>query len=236
MKLEPMPRRETGPLAQIAGKASPGVARIEAMREPHAAFWDEWNQAALQEDGPLWIALGDSSTQGIGAPDPNDSWVPIILQRLRSETREPWRVINFSITGGQFSDVLEHELPRVDQLITAGHVPALSTIIIGANNTMSIKSWPKANDELEQIMWALPEPSVVARVGVSSPASPLMARRFTNTIERISQEREFENFWPWDWPSRDGMAEDKFHPNPQGYRYMADLIWEPISATVGLLF
>lgn len=229
-----MPRRETGALSQIARQASAGVARIEAMREPHAAFWDEWNRAALKYDGPLWIAVGDSSSQGIGVPDPLDSWVPITLERLRNESGEPWRVVNLSITGGQYSDVIEHQLPRIGQLEAAGHTPALCTMIAGANNLMSPSSWRGANSELEHILNELPDPSVVARVGISSPLNSIMARRFTSTIERVSHERGFQNFWPWDWPSRDGMAEDKFHPNALGYGYMTDLIWPPIKTALNL--
>ena len=227
---EPMPRRDAGAFTQLAGRASNEVAKIDATRESHAQFWDAWNVAALKETGPLWVALGDSSTQGIGASDPEDSWVPNVLDRLRHHTGEPWRVINLSITGGQFSDVVAHQLPRIDQLSAAGHEPALATAIIGANNLLSPRTWRGANAELREILHRLPSRSVVARVGISSPMNSIMARRFTHTIEKISAERGFENFWPWDWPSRDGMAEDKFHPNPTGYEYMADLIWDPLLA------
>lgn len=229
-----MPRRETGALTQAAQRVSAGVGRIEAMREPHAAFWDAWNLRAAATDGPLWVAVGDSSTQGIGAPDPLDGWVPLVLALLREATGDPWRVINLSITGGQFTDIIEHELPRLRELEAAGHHPELCTMIAGANNMMAPATWKGSNDLLEQILYALPTRSVVARVGVSSPFNSIMARRFTGTIERIGAERDFELFWPWDWPSLDGMAEDKFHPSPKGYGYMRDIIWERVQAALDL--
>ena len=229
-----MPRRETGALTQAAQRFSESVARVEAMREPHAAFWDEWNREAALADGPLWVALGDSSTQGIGAPDPLQSWVPLLLDRLRTKTRNPWRVINLSITGGQFGDIIDHELPRLEALDVDGHRTALCTMIAGANNLMAPATWAGANSELVTILEALPRRSVVARVGVSSPMNSMMARRFTNTIERVGAEREFELFWPWAWPSRDGMAEDKFHPSPRGYGYMVDIIWDRVQAALNL--
>lgn len=229
-----MPRRETGALAQAARKVSESVARVEAMREPHAVFWDEWNQAAVGGDGPLWIALGDSSSQGIGASDPLDSWVPRVLNLLRDKTGDPWRVINLSITGGQYSDIAKHQLPRIDDLHALGDVPTLATMIAGSNNLMAPATWGGANDLLEEILYALPRRSVVARVGVSSPMNSLMARRFTSTIERVGDERDFELFWPWDWPSRDGMAEDKFHPNEKGYGYMTNIIWPSVQAALDL--
>ncbi len=231
MDFAPMPRRDTGALTQAARRVSPSVARVEAMREPHAAFWDESNRAAAEETGPLWVAIGDSSTQGIGAPDPLDSWVPIVRDLLREATGENWRVINLAITGGQFSDIIEHELPRLRQLERAGTVE-LCTMIAGANNLMAPATWRSASNELEHILHALPDRSVVARVGISSPFNSVMARRFTGTIERVGNERDFELFWPWDWPSRDGMAEDLFHPSPKGYGYMVDIIWPKIQAAL----
>lgn len=213
---------------------APGVARVDDMREPHAAFWDDWNAKAVQESGPLWLALGDSSTQGIGAPDPMDGWVPRVLELLRETTGEPWRVINLAITGGQFSDIVEHELPRIDLLEDAGQLPRLATLIAGANNLMAPASWRGANGELKTILSRLPERSVVARVGISSPFNSYMARRFTRTIEKVGSERNFELFWPWDWPARDGMAEDKFHPSPIGYDYMTNIIWPRVQASLSL--
>ena len=204
------------------------------MREPHADFWDEWNRTAAAETGPLWVAVGDSSTQGIGTPDPMDSWVPRVLDLLRERTGNPWRVINLSITGGQFSDIVKHELPRLAELRAVGAEPDLCTMIAGANNIMAPATWLNARSELETILRALPDRSVVARVGVSSPLNTVMARRFTGTIERIGTRRDFELFWPWDWPSLDGMAEDKFHPNKTGYSYMTDIIWPKIQAAIAI--
>lgn len=219
-------------MTQAAQSVSAAVGRVEAMREPHAAFWDNWNAQAATESGPLWLALGDSSTQGIGADDPLDGWVPRVLDRLRESTGEPWRVINLAITGGQFSDIVKYQLPRIDQLEKSGQTPSLATLIGGANNLMAPGSWRGAKQQLEQILYRLPERSVVARVGISSPFNSYMARRFTRTIEKVGEERNFELFWPWDWPSRDGMAEDKFHPSPIGYGYMTDIIWPRVQASL----
>ena len=121
-----MPRRRPGTLTRTMSAVWPAVRAIESQREPHAAFWDDWNSAAAREDGPLWIALGDSSTQGIGAPDPSDGWVPRLLARLRAHTGEPWRVINLSITGAQLADVRDIQLPRIEELTSNGHRPGLT--------------------------------------------------------------------------------------------------------------
>jgi len=226
MNFAPMPRRKPGVLSSVLSQVSDGVAGIEAQREPHAQFWDEWNERAAAETGPLWVVLGDSSSQGIGAADPVEGWVPLLLERLREETGEPWRVINLAITGAQFGDIVNDQLPRVQTLRGSGQSPELMTLLAGANNLMAPNSWLGAFDELDRILDSLPEGrSVVARVGVSNPMNSLMARKFNARIEAAAAVQDFQLFWPWDWPSRDGLGADKWHPNEKGYGYMADLIW-----------
>lgn len=221
-----MPRRPPGVLSNVLSKVSDGVTSIEAQREPHAQFWDEWNAEAAAADGPLWVVLGDSSSQGIGARNPLEGWVPLVLERLRSKTSEPWRVINLAITGGQFDDITEFELPRVDQLREQGQEPQIMSLLAGANNLMAPNSWAKSFDHLDRILATLPAGrSVVARVGVSTPMNSVMARKYNQRIEAAARDSDFKLFWPWAWPSRDGMAADKWHPSPKGYGYMLELIW-----------
>ncbi len=56
----------------------------------------------------------------------------------------------------------------------------------------------------------------------------------TRIIEDHARHRPFHLFWPWAWPSRDGLAADRWHPGPKGYGYMVDLILEPIGHALRL--
>ena len=227
-----MPRRNTGVLTRVMSQLSDSVTEIEAQREPHAVFWDEWNQRAVNEDGPLWIALGDSSSQGIGAKDPLDGWIPQVLERMSSTTGDPWRVVNLAVTGAQFSDIVAHQLPRIRELASAGQTPKLMTFLAGANNLMAPNTWLGARGDLQNILDALAPRSVVARVGVHHAANTIMARRLNKVIEAAASEKDFELFWPWKWPSLDGMGADKWHPGEKGYGYMTDIIFERIIASL----
>lgn len=227
-----MHRRSTGALTRVMSIASPAVAAIEAQRDPHADFWDAWNARSVREDGPLWVALGDSSSQGIGSEDPLDSWIPQVLERLRSATGDPWRVVNLAITGAQFGDIVEHQLPRIGELRAAGNEPTLMSHLAGANNLMAPHTWPSAKDDLRTILDTLGARSVVARVGIDSAGNSAMARTFNRSITAAAVDKRFELFWPWSWPSRDGMAGDKFHPSPKGYGYMADIIFPRVLASI----
>ncbi len=229
-----MHRRSTGTLTRLLSVVSPGVARIDAQREPHADFWDDWNQRAVASTGPLWIALGDSTSQGIGSPDPLQGWVPQVLERLRDDTGDSWRVVNLGITGAQFDDIVEYELPRVEHLRAAGQEPSLMTLLAGSNNLVAPNTWPNALSELETILDALAPRSVIGRVGVDHAGNSVMARSFTRAIEKAAKDGQHELFWPWSWPSRDGIGDDNYHPGAKGYGYMADIIYPCVRAALGL--
>ena len=82
------PRR--GRFVTWAGRVYPGVARVQGDVEPFAAAWARANAAALADRGdrPLWVALGDSLTQGIGAGAYDRGWVGQLRDRLTADGRE----------------------------------------------------------------------------------------------------------------------------------------------------
>ena len=87
---------------------------VTAMREDCAAFaryWQRHNDRVLTLDGPLWVALGDSTAQGLGAASPDDGYVGQVLSELRQLTARPWRVLNLSVSGALTRDVLGAQLP-----------------------------------------------------------------------------------------------------------------------------
>ena len=99
---------------------------VTAMREDCAAFaryWQAHNDQVLAMDGPLWVVLGDSTAQGLGAPSPDRGYVGQVLTELRERTHLPWRVLNLSVSGALTRDVISAQLPRLPahaDLVTCG--------------------------------------------------------------------------------------------------------------------
>src|SRR6266567_1768826 len=113
---------------------------VTAMREDCAAFarhWQAHNDRVLAEigsgrsspskpallDGPLWVVLGDSTAQGLGALSPDGGYVGQVLAELRGHTGLPWRVLNLSVSGSLTRDVLAAQLPLMPanaDLVTCG--------------------------------------------------------------------------------------------------------------------
>ena len=210
-----------------------GVAFVDVQARTFADFWTRQNEKALAADGPLWVVLGDSTAQGLGASSPLHGYVGQVLNALR-RTGSPWRVLNLSRSGAQTKHVLEDQLPLVD-----GLTPALVTCGIGSNDILATPP-ARFRDHLRQVIERLPSSSVVMDLtvpdrlwrigGVCSPyvtginqlISTTAASRGLPVAEVSRHARP-----PW----RGMLAPDSFHPNNLGYRRHADALLAALPAS-----
>lgn len=221
-RLGPRPRRFDFP--KLLGRVFDGIADIDEQVEPYADAWHEYNQGAFASEGPLWVALGDSSTQGVGATSWDRSWVMSVLNDLRASTGDPWRLVNLSMSGGRFEDVLKYQLPLIDSHL-GDH--ALVTCVIGSNDMMWRRGVSGVLEDAVAVADKLPSGTVLSHLG--GPGD--RRRRINSTFTDAAQARQYELFNIWHWPSPSGaLAADRIHPSDLGYRHMADLAWTAISA------
>ncbi len=134
-----------------------GVAFVDVQARTFAEFWSRQNETARAADGPLWVVLGDSTAQGLGATSPMHGYVGQALETLNSRSDRPWRVLNLSRAGAQAAHVLNDQLPLLEAL---GTEPALVTCGIGSNDILG--TVPKTfHSNLRQLIRRLPSSSVV---------------------------------------------------------------------------
>ena len=88
-----------GPLVRALAKVLPGVRETEDQIPAFARRWHEQNQAALTAGEPVWVALGDSLSQGIGASSLETTFVRQVQRRL-AEAGRPVPVLNRRPDGG----------------------------------------------------------------------------------------------------------------------------------------
>ena len=67
----------------------PGVAATLGLGSEYRQYWEESNERARRADGPLWVAVGDSTAQGVGALVPDRGYVGQLFVRLWDEQRRP---------------------------------------------------------------------------------------------------------------------------------------------------
>lgn len=203
------------------------MAITQAMVVGYAAAWDEANETDGARDGPLWVVLGDSTAQGIGASSFDRGYVGQMRERLDRCAPTPWRVLNLSRSGDRLADVLANQLPRLRVL---GAPPALVSCIVGANDMFKTPLWVIGR-RLRELCAALPAEAVIGSI----PQGLLGFRaRATNTmiaVEAATHGLRVADIWRASGPPWQGKyAPDNFHPNDAGYQS-----WTlAIAAAIGL--
>jgi len=203
---------------------------VTAMREDcvaFAAYWHAHNERVLHdletgtEPGPLWVALGDSTAQGLGAPRPRGGYVGQALQQLRHRTGEHWRVLNLSVSGALIRDVLGEQIPKLPQ------EPALVTCGVGANDILYTAPG-KLFSDLRALIAAVPERTVMLDLPLPAGFWWIVGRMSVPYITRINRVI-YESAKDRGLPVAEVSAQfvppwigkfsvDSFHPSQDGYR------------------
>jgi lysophospholipase L1-like esterase len=221
---DPAPR----PFLTAAGLVFRGIARVQAQVEPYAGRWREHNAAvvaavvaAAAGDVPLWIALGDSMTLGVGASAYDRGWVGQLAARRDADERH-LDVVNLGVSGARTVEVIERQLPVLDML-SEPTAPALVTLMIGSNDLLRRRNRDGLVERFEQILRRLPARAVVTTL----PNPSRVAAAVNARIEQVGAERglvvaDLRSSGPPSW--RGKLAADHFHPNDLGYAALADAL------------
>lgn len=199
-------------------------AQVDAYR----LAWEQSNEAALRADGPLWLVLGDSAAQAVGASSHQSGYVGVVLARLCAADGRPWRVVNLSRSGARTREVVDVQWPAGRELLS-GVAPELVTAMVGGNDALHTRSarWRRDVDDL---CAALPSGAVVATV-----ARGVMERRSRRINEHLKVRAggsglRVADLWACTGAPYAGLYADGFHPNDAGYLQWADAL----SAALGL--
>jgi acyl-CoA thioesterase-1 len=203
------------------GRWADGVTAMREDCQAFASYWRTHNAGVLDKTGPLWVALGDSTAQGLGAPTPRGGYVGQSLATLREQTGRPWRVLNLSFSGAVIKDVLGTQLadlPAAPDLITCG---------IGINDIF-YTSPGKLFADLRALAAAMPEGTIMLDIPLPHRMWGVVGRMslpYVTRINRVLHEaawkrglrvaRVSEHFTP-PWAGK--FARDSFHPSLDGYR------------------
>ncbi len=200
----------------LVRRMRPGVGVTLDSIEPFRAAWAASNAAALERSGPLWLVLGDSTAQGIGAPAWDRGYVGQLLALLETRDGRPWRVLNASRTGARLRDVVADQLGYLDTLPSP---PELVTCAAGANDLAWRPGLRRTLRALAGLVNRLPVGSVIATL-----PHGFGERRTTVINEAIRAEAPTRGLlvadvWGHTGPPWAGqLAADHFHPSERGYQ------------------
>ena len=204
----------------------PGVREVQAQVEVYARAWDEANDLALTGEGPLWVVLGDSTAQGIGAPAYDQGYVGQLRAELDRHSPRPWRVLNLSRSGARAAEVVARQLPRLEALEQA---PDLVTCAIGAND-MVPTPLPQLLGTMREIMLRLPKGSVMATVPQGLRPAKAVPTNEVIRAEAPAAGLVVADVWAHTGPPWHGkLAADGFHPGLTGYTEWARAFSEALA-------
>ncbi|MEQ8840120.1 MAG: SGNH/GDSL hydrolase family protein [Acidimicrobiales bacterium] len=202
------------PFTRTISVVSRGTRQVAEQVNPREAHWRDIAADALAGELPLWVVLGDSIAQGVGASSISRSWVARIAGALEADGR-PHGIVNLSRSGARSHHVREEQLPL---LADVERRAALITCGVGSNDLMRNPHPPSVAARLNELIDELPTHAIVSTLPAPS-ASP--SGRWVNRSMRRSAERRglvVADVVPHLIGGRKGWAADRFHPSDLGYR------------------
>lgn len=183
----------------------------------------------------IYVALGDSAAQGIGATSPARGYVGLITRQIEQRTGKPVRVINLSVSGAKVQDVLDNQLPQLERYGAKDFANVgLVTMEIGANNLLDYDA-ESFKTSYDKILSRLPADRTVVsdmpyfggRIDAhgndvaASKSIESVARKYTIPVAPLYAGLR-------DNHSLRIYAADYFHPSNYGYTIWYDAFWSKI--------
>ena len=200
-----------------------------------------WRDHAKAEGELLYVAIGDSAAQGIGASRPGRSYVGQIADELRETTGRSVRVVNLSVSGATTALAVRDQLPRFRDIRTLrGLRPDVVTVSIGAND---IAEWDpvRFDRNIRSIFAELPLHAVVADLPCFYfPQNERKVAEANRMLRAAAREHGLVVAPLHDATRRQGLrgiltqfARDMFHPNDHGYAVWAEAFRPALASVLG---
>ncbi|MEK7605558.1 MAG: SGNH/GDSL hydrolase family protein [Patescibacteria group bacterium] len=186
----------------------------------------------------MYVALGDSTAEGMGASSHDKAYTSIIHSSLKERYRKA-KYHNFAKSGAILNDVIHHQLPRALAIN-----PSLITISVGANDIIRRTKPEEFEENLYELLKTLQQKTdatiVISTIPDLSltPAVPKLLKTYsrykagklntiinrvgkdtnTITVDMFEDSRAVLRAFP------DAIASDGFHPSDFGYALWANTI------------
>jgi len=219
--------------ARLAGVALLGLwaAKVVRIGRSVGRYTDYWSVQRGAAGGLLYVALGDSAAQGIGASRPERGYVGRLAERMREQSGRPVQVMNLSRSGARLADLVRDQLPRLAELS-----PDLVTVDIGGNDVILYDA-ERFSRLVCELTAGLPAGAFVADVPYFMHGH--WERRAAETGRMLAGCAEANGLYVVRLHEAEqargpaamltDFAADWFHPNDRGHRVWADAFWDRIA-------
>lgn len=196
------------------------LAYLYTSVKRYKTYWEDQIAKPIENGDFVYVAIGDSVAQGIGASSPQKSYVGQTVSYIERTTGRNVHVINVSVTGAKVADVVKEQLPRILNL-----KPDLVTLDIGANDINKNVPVDRFQKDFTTILDALPAgKSIVSDLPTfeRGPKQSVLISLNKTIHEDIAKHGlelapiyEYTSNTIHDWTT---YAADFFHPSDKGYR------------------
>lgn len=125
----------------------------------YKSSWKSIASRPVPQNGLVYVVLGDSTAQGIGARALTLSYPYRIAIWLQKQTARPVAIKNFSVSGATVADVVRKQLP----LLQMSDIPNVVSLSVGANDIATFKAETFESD-MRTLVSALPKETYVALI------------------------------------------------------------------------
>jgi lysophospholipase L1-like esterase len=188
----------------------------------YQSYWAQLIDSPTPDNAFIYVALGDSAAQGVGATKVENSYVYLVASEVATMTGRQVKIINLSVSGAKTADVINNQLPALERLKLS---PDLVTVEIGANDIPSFDEKKFTND-FTTLLTRIPKGALVANIP-SFANSRLNKLRTTAAMANDIATREiaaanvFTLVDIYTATNNLGMgdyAADYFHPSDRAYQ------------------
>lgn len=206
--------------------------RLSRQVADYRQYWETRAATEIEDNSVLYIALGDSGAQGIGASSPEKSYVGLLADRIATETNRPVHVDNLSVSGAKVADVSRIQIPQLKTRdITENTIITLS---IGGND--AVHRNPDFAKDIDTLFSQLPKQTIVSDVGYFgggryhsresyvqevNPTLHETAQKYGLRVVPLYEVTKQRN-------SVFNNAIDIFHPSNRGYQNWFDAFWPEV--------
>ena len=209
-----------GMVVRAVGTVVPGVRRTGEQIVSYADAWRSEAELAIDDGCPVFVALGDSLAQGVGASSISNSYVQLVADRLHREVPQGFRILNLSRSGARLGDVLETQLPALTT-ITNSVIGGICTV--GSNDLIRSGKLRQTRRRFSSVLESLPTEIVMATIpDAKSMTAKTMNRHLRREAERLGRPLADVAAALTSWKGL--TAGDGFHPNDAGHRLWARAI------------
>ena len=207
------------------------AADLNALLPVHSAWW----RARFDRGGALlYVAMGDSAAQGIGASSPARSYVGRLSAYIRRQGHTSLRVVNLSVSGSTTWLCRKDQLPKFEK-----YEPDVVTVAIGANDIVQFD--PESFEKNIRVIYgALPSHAIVGDLpAMWIPDREKKLIEANRIVRRVADEFGLTVAPLYATTRKQGFfrtyrnsAGDLFHPNDRGYRVWASAFEPAVAARV----